>query len=113
MLVLVVGVPLLIGVLPGALARKGAARINIPNRDHWLAPERREDTIRFVRLHVLWFAASVALFLGYVHWLVVQANKLRPPELPTAGITTGLAVFSSFLAAWSSATGPSSWMAGR
>ncbi len=100
MLVLIVGVPLLLGLLPAALAGEGGSKLNIPNREYWLAPERRESTVAFVRSHGQWFAAAVALFLSYVHWLVVQANKLQPPALSTAGITTGLVVFFLLLAVW-------------
>lgn len=100
LLALVVGVPLLLAFLPGAVAGRGGSNLGIPNREYWLAPERRESTITFVRVHGRWFAAAVAIFLGYVHWLVVRANELRPPELSTLGIAAGLAGFFLFLAAW-------------
>ena len=98
--VLVVGAPLLLALVPAAAAGKGAKGLNIPNREYWLAPERREATIVFIRVSGRWFAAGVALFLGYVHWLVVRANELRPPVLSTAGIVSALVVFFIALAAW-------------
>ena len=100
MFVIGVGVPLLIGFLPSTLVERGSHNLNIPNRDHWLAPQRRDATLAFLRVHGLWFGAAVAIFLGYVHWLVVQANRLQPPELSTRGILGGLAVFGLVLVAW-------------
>ena len=97
---LVIGAPLLLALVPAAAAGKGARSLNIPNRDYWLAPERRDATIAFIRLHGRWFAAAVAFFLTYVHWLVVRANALRPPVLSTAGMVSGLVVFFLALAVW-------------
>lgn len=99
LLVLAAGVPLLLAVLPGAVAGDGK-NLNIPNREFWLAPERRGNTVAFIRLHGLWFAAAVALFMAYIHWLVLQANKLQPPHLSTAGIAAGLVVFFVLLIVW-------------
>ena len=99
-MVLVVGAPLLLALVPGVAAGKGSGRLNIPDREHWLAPERRDATLAYIRVQGRWFAAAVALFLAYVHWLVVQANALRPPMLSTAGIVSGLVVFFLALAVW-------------
>jgi uncharacterized membrane protein len=97
---LVVGAPLLLALVPAAAAGKGARSLNIPHRDYWLAPERREATVACIRTHGRWFAAAVALFLTYAHWLVVRANALPPPVLSTAGIASGLVVFFLALAVW-------------
>ena len=100
LIVLVVGAPLLLALVPAAVAGKGAKNLSIPNRDYWLAQERGEATIAYIRGHGQWFAAAVALFLTYVHWLVVRANELHPPVLSTAGIVSGLVVFCLALAVW-------------
>jgi hypothetical protein len=91
---------LLLALVPAAAAGKGARSLDIPQRDYWLAPERREATVACIRAHGRWFAAAVALFLTYVHWLVVRANALRPPVLSTTGIVSGLVVFFLALAVW-------------
>lgn len=100
MLALIVGVPLLVAFLPAAVAGRDGRKLNIPQREYWLAPERRESTLGFIRLHGLWFAATLALFLSYVHSLVVEANERRPPALATSGLTAGLVAFFLILAAW-------------
>lgn len=95
-----IGVPLLIAFLPGSLLSHRNAQLNIPNRAYWLAPERRDTTLAFIRGHGKWFAATVSLFLGYVHWLVVQANQLQPPILSSTDILGGLAAFLLALVVW-------------
>jgi uncharacterized membrane protein len=100
LLVMAVGAPLCLAFLPASLIRKRGDHINLPNRAYWLAPERRETTTRFLRLYGLWFAMAVALFLAYVHWLVVQANRLQPPTLSNAHMIGALVVFFVFLAVW-------------
>lgn len=97
---LVVGAPLLLALVPAATAGKGARRLNIPDREYWLVPERRAATLAYIRVQGRWFSAAVALFLTYVHWLVVRANALRPPMLSTTGIVAGLVVFFVALAVW-------------
>lgn len=100
LLALVVGAPLLVAFLPTAVAGRDGSNLRIPHRAYWLAPERRDDTLAFIAGHGRWFAAALALFLGYVHWLVVQANALQPPVLSTFGIVSGLVVFVAVLSAW-------------
>ena len=99
MIAMVVLVPLLPALLPGALL-KGGAGLNIPNREYWLQPERREGTLAFVRRHGLWLAGALAVFLGYVHWLTVLANAQKPPALSSGGFYAGLAGFLGAVAVW-------------
>jgi uncharacterized membrane protein len=99
-MLLLVGAPLLLAFVPFTVIGSGGAGLNIPDRHYWLAPERREQTIGFLRQQGLLFAALVAVFLVYVHWLVVRANQLRPPQLSTAALVAGLAVFLVALGAW-------------
>lgn len=95
-----VGTPLLVGFLPVAAAGKQGQRLNIPNREYWLADERRDATVAFVRLHGRWFAGALVVFLGYTHWLVVRANTQAPPVLSTVAMMGGLGVFFAYVAGW-------------
>jgi hypothetical protein len=89
---LLAGVPLLLALLPRWMIGRDGARLNIPHRQYWLAPDRREQTLDFLRRQGRWFAAAVALFLAYAHGLVVQANR-QPPSLATPALLAGLVVF--------------------
>ncbi len=65
-------------VLVGLMASAGRIPVhlvNLPNRDYWLAPERRKETSSVLLYYALWFASMNVLFVTGVHWLVVQANK--------------------------------------
>jgi serine/threonine-protein kinase len=43
-------------LVPVVLAAAPTEFINVPRRDYWLAPGRREETFRFLRTHLEWFA---------------------------------------------------------
>jgi uncharacterized membrane protein len=53
--------------------------VNLPHRDYWLAPERRQATASRLLHFGLWFASANVLFITGLQWLIVQAN------LPGAG----------------------------
>ena len=55
--------------------------INLPNRDYWLAPERRAETFAFFFRHSLWFACLAILFVIGIHLTVVEANSNLPSRL--------------------------------
>jgi uncharacterized membrane protein len=93
LLLITVVVPLLVVIVPNRAFCHSEVRINLPNRDYWLAPERREDTIRFLSRQTSVFASLVVIFLCYAQWLVVRANLLEPPTLDSRAFLTGLVVF--------------------
>ena len=82
-----------------ALGNPNAA-INLPNRDYWLAPERRAETVEFVRTQMLRFGTALIVFFCYVHWLVVKANQQSPPRIPGPAFVSAVAVFIGFLVVW-------------
>lgn len=100
MLAMVIAVPgiiassgLLVRLLPPRL-------INLPNKQYWLAPERLEASLESLTTLFIALAAALAVFLGYVHWLVMRANAVQPPRLDEAAFLSGLAVIGAFIAAW-------------
>ncbi len=54
-----------------------SARINLPNREYWTAPERRDQTVAYLRRWFLWFGAVLTGVLVSTFELVLRAN-LRP-----------------------------------
>ena len=74
--------------------------INIPNREFWLAPERRAETISFVFRHSLWLACGTVAFVTGVHLLIVQANRQIPPQLPLAPILAWAGCLIVGIAVW-------------
>lgn len=76
-----IGFPLAIWVMVALVPRRFPRLAKIPNRDAWLAPPQREDTLArldtYARIQAL---AGVLLALG-LHALVIAKN------VPSAGIT--------------------------
>lgn len=93
MLVMVIGVPGFLAVVPLRAFHNPQARINLPHRAYWLAPERRVETIAVLSSQARRFSLMLLVFLCYVHWLVVQANKMVPPTLSSLAMMAGLVVF--------------------
>jgi uncharacterized membrane protein len=100
MLALVVGAPVLMVLAMHFTLGRPNARINLPNREYWLAPERRPETVSYLRGHMGVFAAALMTFLCYMHWLVVRANEVQPPRLPSVWFNAGLATFILFAVLW-------------
>ena len=99
-LAFVVLMPLLLNLVAAAVARLPEKLVNIPNRQYWLAPERRAQAVEMLRGRMQLFAAMLVAFLCYVHWLVVRANAQLPPSLDNKQFVTGLAVFLFALVVW-------------
>lgn len=100
MLGFVIGLPaLMVGITWFSIASP-KARINLPKKDYWLAPERRAETVEFLRSGILWFGTLLVAFLCYVHWLVVLANKVQPARLANSWFIGGLVVFLVTLLIW-------------
>src|SRR6516225_6714532 len=67
-------------LLPLAVAAAPAELINLPRKDYWLGPERREETFRFLRARLEWFACGVLFVLLYAASQAINANL--PDHVP-------------------------------
>ena len=99
-LALVLLPPILLVYLPRRTLRNPKARIHLPHRDHWLAPERRAQTVEILAQQCTRFGEMLLAFLCYAHYLVVRANELRPPRLSSGWFLAGLVVFLGFTVLW-------------
>jgi hypothetical protein len=91
--VFTVGVPLLVGLAPGL--------VNIPNRDYWLASERREVGAAKVAtwLAGFWFVFGTGIVAIFT--LAMSANiGPRPHVLPTVPFLAMLAGLIAFAIGW-------------
>src|SRR5690606_26698927 len=82
MLGLVIGMPVLGVALVAWTLGRPDARINIPERAYWLAPQRRAETLERIVAGMRGFSAALIVFLCYTHGLVVVANRSASPALP-------------------------------
>jgi len=64
--------------------------LNIPHKDYWLAPERREETFDYVQSRGFWLAGLLLALLTIVNWAIVAANAHAPVALrPTFFLGVG------------------------
>ncbi|MDA8140963.1 MAG: hypothetical protein M0036_20130 [Desulfobacteraceae bacterium] len=100
MLAFVIGLPVVAVALTWLVLGNPKARINVPNRDYWLAPERRAETVSHLRTSLLWFGVLLLSFLCYAHWQVVLANGRQPAKLANSWFIGGLVVFLALMLLW-------------
>lgn len=101
MLAFTVAIPCIVAASLAFIDRIPAKYINLPNKQVWLAAPYRESTFAYLKAHGLGMGALIAIFLGYVHGLVIQANRSVPPQLSSGAIIGGLVVFVGVAIGWS------------
>lgn len=67
--------------------------VNVPHRQYWLAPERREEVYHTTEVAGIWLATSEVLLFLLVHLSVVRANHSDPVVLFMPVVWGGLAAF--------------------
>jgi uncharacterized protein DUF1648 len=84
----------------GGLPRAFPGITNLPNRDYWLAPERRADSLRFLAVSACWLGCLLTALAGAIHVLIIEANAVVPARLPGAMFFGLLAAFAAAFGAW-------------
>ncbi len=85
---------------PRSIAKKPALSIRLPNKEYWLAPERREETFAFFSRYFAWYGCILLLILVMAMGLAIQANFSSPPRMATGPILAIIAGFVVFNVAW-------------
>jgi uncharacterized membrane protein len=75
------------------LPRRFEGLLNLPHRDYWLAPARREATLAWLRGFGAWLAAAMALFAIGIHAAILAANARTPARLDEPAFIGGLVAF--------------------
>ena len=78
------GVPVFVLGIFAFMGRGEGRGLNIPHKDYWLSPERRQETFAFIHKQGFFFAALFILFLAGVHRSILLANLRTPVALPAA-----------------------------
>ena len=92
--------PVIVAAIIGWLPRLLPNYVNLPHRDYWLAPERRAETFASIAVRGLLLGTLLSAFMAGVHWLILQANAVVPPQLPAKLFWTMLIVFLTAFAFW-------------
>ncbi len=97
---MLIGTLVLFGGMRALFRRIPSNWFNLPNRDFWLAPERREETIEYMSSQLEWLgAASLALYL-FVIQMVVETNRTSEPRLDSRSMFLVLGLFFTFTTIW-------------
>jgi hypothetical protein len=67
--------------------------INLPNKDYWLAPERKEESLRFLEREMEWIGVMTVGFIALVLHLAIRANLNPEHRLENGAFVTLLVVF--------------------
>jgi uncharacterized membrane protein len=89
--------------LPAWLQRAPTRLINLPNKDYWLAPERRAATLARLASTLTWFGCAALALTLTVTSLVIRVNLSRGSALPAA---TMWALLGTFVLCTARAAGP-------
>lgn len=73
--------------------------INLPNKEHWLAPERRAVTLESMSTHMLWMHNATLAFLLVVFYSIFRANLSATPKLGP-GFWIAFAFYMIFVNVW-------------
>ena len=77
----------------GRIAKTPDAKLRLPNKEYWLAPEHRAETFAYFENFFAWFGCAFLLVEVSAMGLAMRANFDTPPLLPTGPIVSVIAGF--------------------
>lgn len=98
-LLLALGVGLAFG-LPALFERVPAQYVNMPHREYWLVPERREQTLRRLADQFAWLGVAIVVLVIVEMQIVLSANLSLYPHIDPLGVALPLLVFLAFVVWW-------------
>jgi uncharacterized membrane protein len=75
------------------IANQPDARLKLPNKEYWLAPERRAETFAYFESFFAWYGCAFLFVEVFAMGLAMRANFDTPPQLPTGPIVSVIAGF--------------------
>ncbi len=97
---LVVLLAAVFGLMPKLIRRLPSSMINLPNRDYWLAPERREETLDVLDDRMAWMGVLVLALVTGLMELTFRTNLTGNPSLPPSLMVPVLVGFVALTLAW-------------
>ncbi len=89
------GIPLFVLMMAWLASSLPSSMVNIPHREYWLAPERREPTLRYMRDCMAWIAVLTSIFMMSINHLTFMANR----DVASLPLAPFLALMAAFLVA--------------
>jgi len=78
------------------VSKTPGGKLNLPNKDYWLAPERRTETFAYFENFLAWYGCAFLLVVVFAMGLAMRANFDNPPQLPMVPIVSILSGFVVF-----------------
>ena len=98
-LLFAIGLPiLLVGLMAASYSR--ATTLKVPNSEYWLAPERISQARSFLIAHGAWLGSILTGLMTFIHGLVLDANRHRPPVLSNQTVIVGVLVLFGCMLLW-------------
>lgn len=90
---------IIFAVIPNKFIHRSKMWLNLPNKEYWLAPKRKDQTVGFIRSHLMYFGIVNVLLAIYVVQLVILANFNAQPRLSNT-IVWALMIYFAYVAIW-------------
>lgn len=100
MIAFMIGVSTFVSFAVGTLPAKFPQWTNLPNRDYWLAPARREESLRYLNAHGKRLGCLIVMMMLGMHYVILKANHVQPPALPVETFSSILIGFALVLIWW-------------
>jgi uncharacterized membrane protein len=99
-----VGVIVLLAALFAGIAfiipRVPSSLVSMPNKDYWLAPERRARSLASISLFMLSFGCATIVFMLAIFTIAMHANLSEGGRLRNDLLWSLLAVYGVFVLLW-------------
>jgi uncharacterized membrane protein len=87
-------------LVPRSLAKLSNDKINLPNKKHWLAPERRAETMQYLGIQMGWFGCALLALLLSGLYIAVAANFRPDRHFDSGSFYVVLGAFLAFITFW-------------
>ena len=81
------------------LNRIPESMVNLPNRQYWFAPERKQETVRILSIYMLWMGSSTLVLLLAIMHTTIEANIGADPRIGPPWLIIGS--YLGFTVIWS------------
>ncbi|HBC40693.1 MAG TPA: hypothetical protein DCZ88_02010 [Pseudanabaena sp.] len=87
-------------ILPLIFKYVPTSMINLPHKAYWLSDERREESFKFLNVHLSWFGVASMLLMVIIFHLTFLANLSPIKDLNTPAPWALLVTFVIFTIWW-------------
>lgn len=78
------GISLLLFAIPIIMKKSRGKALNLPNKEYWLSPERRDFTIQTVAKYLNYLTTTLLLFFFFLFQQISESNISGYPSLGTS-----------------------------